>query len=115
MATRRTHSLEFKQSAVEASRQPGASIAGVAMAHGINANQLHKWRRQFSVARTTVAVSVPSLIPVTVIPDEPAQSSVDDSPQSGRIDIELGRARISLTGRVDLDVLHTVLATLRPR
>ena len=36
MATRRTHSLEFKQSAVEASRQPGASIAGVAMAHGIN-------------------------------------------------------------------------------
>ena len=114
MATRRTHSLEFKQSAVEASRQPGASIAGVAMAHGINANQLHKWRRQLSVARTTVALSVPSLIPVTVVPDEPARSSVDNSPP-GRIDIELGRARISLTGRVDLDVLHTVLATLGPR
>ena len=84
------------------------------MAHGINANQLHKWRQQFSVARTTVAVSVPSLIPVTVIPDEPPRSSVEGSPP-GRIDIELGRARISLTGRVDLDVLHTVLATLRPR
>ena len=114
MATRRTHSLEFKQSAVEASRQPGASIAGVAMAHGINANQLHKWRRQFPVARGTVVVSAPSLIPVAVIPDEAAPSSVDDSPP-GRIDIELGRARISLSGRVDLDVLHTVLATLRPR
>jgi transposase len=114
MATRRTHSLEFKQSAVEASRQPGASIAGVAMAHGINANQLHKWRRQFSVARTAVALNAPSLLPVTIIPDEPARSSVDESPP-GRIDIELGRARISLSGRVDLDVLHTVLATLRPR
>ena len=114
MATRRTHSLEFKQSAVEASRQPGASIAGVAMAHGINANQLHKWRRQFSVARTTVALNAPSLLPVTIVPDEPARSSVDESPP-GRIDIELGRARISLSGRVDLDVLHTVLATLRPR
>ena len=114
MATRRTHSLEFKQSAVEASRQPGASIAGVAMAHGINANQLHKWRRQFPVARTTVVVRAPSLIPVAVIPDEAAPSSVDDSPP-GRIDIELGRARISLSGRVDLDVLHTVLTTLRPR
>jgi transposase len=114
MATRRTHNLEFKQSAVEASRQPGASIAGVAMAHGINANQLHKWRRQFPGARTTVAVSVPSLIPVTIVPDETARSSVDDSPP-GRIDIEMGRARISLTGRVDLDVLHTVLATLRSR
>jgi transposase-like protein len=43
MATRRTHPLEFKRSAVKASNQPGASIAGVAMAHGINANQLHKW------------------------------------------------------------------------
>jgi transposase len=114
MATRRTHSLEFKQSAVEASRQPGASIAGVAMAHGINANQLHKWRRQFSVARTAVAFNAPSLLPVTVVPDEPGRSLEDDLPP-GRIDIELGRARISLTGRVDLDVLHTVLATLRPR
>jgi transposase len=114
MATRRAHSLEFKQSAVEASRQPGASIAGVAMAHGINANQLHKWRRQFPVARATVVVRAPSLIPVAVIPDEAAPSSVDDSPP-GRIDIELGRARISLSGRVDLDVLHTVLTTLRPR
>ena len=114
MATRRTHSLEFKQSAVEASRQPGASIAGVAMAHSINANQLHKWRRQFSVAGTSVALSAPSLIPVTVVSDEAARWSVVDSPP-GRIDIELGRAHISLSGRVDLDVLHTVLATLRPR
>jgi transposase len=114
MATRRTHSLEFKQSAVEASRQAGASIAGVAMAHGINANQLHKWRRQFSVARTTVAVGAPSFVAVTVIPDDAARSLVDGSPP-GRIDIELGRARISLSGRVDLDVLHTVLPTLRPR
>jgi len=70
MATRRTHSLEFKQSAVEASRQPGASIAGVAMAHGINANQLHKWRRQFSGTLPTVAVSAPSLLPITVVSDE---------------------------------------------
>ena len=84
------------------------------MAHGINANQLHKWRRQLSVARTTVAVSAPSFLPVTVVPDEAVRSSVDESPP-GRIDIELGRARISLTGRVDLDVLHTVLTTLRPR
>ena len=84
------------------------------MAHGINANQLHKWRRQLSGGLTSVAVSAPSLIPVTVIPDEAARSSADDSPP-GRIEIELGRARISLSGRVDLDVLHTVLATLRPR
>ena len=47
MATRRTHSLEFKRSAVKASDEPGASTAGVAMAYAINANQLHAWRRLF--------------------------------------------------------------------
>jgi len=112
--TRRTHSLEFKQRVVEASRQPGASIAGVAMVHGINANQLHKWRRQFPGVHTAVTVSAASFIPITVVTDEPARRSVNDSPP-GRIDIELGRVRVSLSGRVDLDVLHTVLATLRPR
>ena len=114
MTTRRTHSLDFKRSVVEASRQPGASIAGVALAHGINANQLHKWRRQFSGAHPSVAVASPSLLPVVVVPDEPGRTPVDE-PTPGRIDIELGRARVSLSGRVDLDVLHTVLATLRPR
>lgn len=114
MATRRTHSLEFKQSAVEASEQTGASIAGVAMAHGINANQLHKWRRTLLGAGRQPAGASSSLIPVTVIPDALMKSPVDD-PSPGRIDIELGRARISLCGRVDLDVLHTVLSMLRPR
>ena len=55
MATKRTHPLEFKRSAVGASNQPGASIAGVAMAHGINANQLHKWRRQLRGTELIVA------------------------------------------------------------
>jgi transposase-like protein len=84
------------------------------MAHGINANQLHKWRRLYSGIFPSVAVSTPSLLPITVIPDEPARPPASERPP-GRIDIELGRARVSLSGRVDLDVLHTVLTTLRPR
>jgi hypothetical protein len=75
---------------------------------------MHKWRRQFPGAPAAVAVSIPSLLPVTVVPDELTRTPVDDS-LSGRIDIELGRTRLSITGRVDLDVLHTVLVTLRPR
>ena len=67
MATRRTHPLEFKRSAVEASNQAGASIAGVAMPHGINANQLHKWRRQLRGSESIVAES--RILPVTLIHD----------------------------------------------
>ena len=81
------------------------------MAHGINANQLHKWRRQL-LGAASPAVIAPALIPVTVVPEAITGSAIAEAP--GRIDIELGRARLSLTGRVDLDVLHTVLATLRP-
>lgn len=40
---RRVHSAEFKSQAVEASQQPGVSMAAVAMAHGINANLLRRW------------------------------------------------------------------------
>ena len=44
--TRRTHSEAFKQSLIEACGEPGASVAGVALANGINANQLRRWMRE---------------------------------------------------------------------
>ena len=44
---RRRYSLEFKRRVVQESMASGASIAGVAMAHGLNANQLHNWRWQY--------------------------------------------------------------------
>jgi transposase len=110
MATRRTHSLEFKRSAVKASDEPGASIAGVAMVHAINANQLHAWRRLFLA--TPPMVAEPQLLPVTItpepLPDQPL-------PVEGCIEIEFPRARLSVRGRVDLDVLQKVLTTLRAR
>lgn len=44
--TRRTHSEEFKRSLIEACGEPGASVAGVALANGLNANQLRRWMRE---------------------------------------------------------------------
>ena len=45
--TRRTHSEEFKRSLIEVCGEPGASVAGVALASsGINANQLRRWMRE---------------------------------------------------------------------
>ena len=40
---RRTHSAEFKAQVVSACRQPGVSIAAVALANGLNANLLRRW------------------------------------------------------------------------
>ncbi len=36
---RREYSVEFKASVLEQCRQPGASLAGIALCHGINLNR----------------------------------------------------------------------------
>ena len=43
---RRRHSAEFKRQVLAECAQPGNSVAGVALAHRINANLVQKWRRQ---------------------------------------------------------------------
>lgn len=43
--TRRRHDPELKAQILSECEQPGASVASVAMSHGINANVVHKWRR----------------------------------------------------------------------
>jgi transposase-like protein len=43
---RREYSAEFKTSVLEQSRRPGASLAGVALGHGINPNMVHRWMRE---------------------------------------------------------------------
>jgi transposase len=41
--TRRRHAPEFRDRVVRACRQPGVSIAAVALANGLNANMVRKW------------------------------------------------------------------------
>ena len=44
-STRRRHDADLKARVVAACAEPGASVAQVAMANGLNANLVHKWRR----------------------------------------------------------------------
>jgi transposase len=43
--SRRRHAAELKQQVLAACSEPGASVAQVALTHGLNANLVHKWRR----------------------------------------------------------------------
>ena len=45
ITTKRRHSAAFKRKLLELIEQPGASVAGVALERGVNANLLFKWRR----------------------------------------------------------------------
>ena len=42
---RRRHSREFKAEVLQACREPGASVAAIALARGVNANLVHRWLR----------------------------------------------------------------------
>ena len=64
--TRRIHSEEFKQSLIEACGEPGASVAGVALANGINANQLRRWMRERGIEPPEL-----SCLPLRVAASEP--------------------------------------------
>jgi len=43
---RRLYSPELKSQVIAQTQMAGASVAGVAMAHGINANIVHRWLRE---------------------------------------------------------------------
>ncbi|TLM74470.1 IS66-like element accessory protein TnpA [Microbulbifer harenosus] len=43
---RRRHSPELKAKILRACQAPGTSVTSVALQHGINANLIHKWRRE---------------------------------------------------------------------
>ena len=67
---RRRYSAELKAQVLSECERPAASVASVAMSHGINANVVHKWRR---LAREGAApLPGASFIPVTL----PAPSEV---------------------------------------
>ena len=58
-APRRRHSAELKTNVLAACDEPGASISGVALAHGLNANLVRKWRSGRGVKRAGVTLEPP--------------------------------------------------------
>jgi transposase len=52
---RRVHSAEFKAQVLAECQQPGASVAAVALAHGLNVNLLRKWLVGRGIKRTGMA------------------------------------------------------------
>ena len=85
---RRRYGAQLKAQIVAECEQPGASVAKVAMAHGINANIVHGWRK---LARESGAATVPErFVPVTVAPVVPPTA------HERTIEIELRRGGITV-------------------
>lgn len=93
---RRRHSVFFKAEAVGACQQPGASVAAVALARGLNANLLHRWVQEAERGDAPIAIrsAEPSAAEGGGFVPVPLSSSSAES----QIQIELrdGAKRLSL-------------------
>jgi transposase len=113
---KRRHSAEFKARVLSECAARGASVAGVALAHGVNANLVRKWivAKHRALAPT---VSTTALLPVRVTTEEAAVVTIPNRSGVGRpseaIEIEIAGARIRVRADFDANVLGAVLRVVR--
>lgn len=116
---RQQRSIAEKRRIVEETLSPGASVARVARARGVNANQVFGWRRLYLAGRLGEQKPGIKLLAVHVSDSNSAPvvvgRHVSDSsqPQPGTIHIELRHAQMRIEGNADAALVRVVLECLR--
>ena len=108
-APRRRHADELKARVLAACAEPGASVAAVAQAHGLNANLVHKWRRgcgsaahgaarPLRSAMTTGAEFIALTLPATTVAAPATNGQAITTPAADiRIEWRRGSAAIAVS------------------
>jgi transposase len=118
-AQRLRRSIAEKRRIVEETLAPGASVAKVARAHGVNANQVFGWRRLYLAGRLGEQKPGIKLLPVHVSESKSAPVVVEhrvadfSQPQPGTIHIELRQAQVRIEGNADPALVRVLLECLR--
>ena len=108
----REYTAQFKAEMVAACQQPGISIAALALQHGMNANVLHRWIREWrqglhridanlcavAVATTPVPAFIPMELPVPAPSSEhvPSTEAALAPPADIRIECRRGEMTVNL-------------------
>jgi len=118
-AQRQRRSIAEKRRIVEETLVEGASVARVARAHGVNANQVFGWRRLYLAGRLGDRKPGMKLLPVRVSESVPAPLPMERrsadlaKPQTGTIHIELRQAQVRIEGSADPALVRVLLECLR--
>lgn len=123
MKRRRRFTREFRRQVVQETLAPGASIAGVALKHRLNANLVFTWRRRLLPALAPTRARAVKLLPVTIgEPETTPAPAADAGARSKRryrtrgvIEVEYAGARLVVKGAVDAEALRVVLSALVSR
>lgn len=112
---KRRHSDEFKAQVVAACEARGASVAGVAMAHGVNANLVRKWI--IKQRRAAAPVAATGLLPVRIMTAAAIRAAAarngNAAPPGEAIEIGLAGAVIRVHPGFDTGALPDVVQVLR--
>ncbi len=132
---RRVHGAEFKAQVLAECQRPGASVAAVALAHGLNVNLVRKWLvgrglkrcgllapradKRLPPGEAGTAATPQQFVPVALADapsaDAEAVGAVATEPSAGteQIDIELRRGNAHLTLRWPASQAQACAAWLR--
>jgi transposase len=115
---RRFRTVTEKRRIAELTLEPGASVALVARAHDVNANQVFKWRRALKRGDLNEpSAASTAMLPVTLSGSRELTSEVsarEPAVAGGAIHIEIpGRAMISVESGADPVLLSSILEILR--
>lgn len=130
---RHVYRKEGKAALVAACSQPGASVAALALAHGVNANLLRKWITRASVCkrdrpeRTSQAPAAQGAVAcasdgvranatqfiAVEVPEHAPAAPARAIAASGTISIQIGSARVEVRGVVEPDTLRLVVDCVR--
>lgn len=106
--TRRTYTRQFKAQLVAACQQPGASIAALALHHGMNANVLHRWLKEHALSSchkitlrdpagtAPTSTPTPAFLPVQLPRQLPVQAT-QQTPPVIRIELRRGATTMEMT------------------
>ena len=114
---RRYRSALERRQIVEETLQPGASVAIIARAHEVNANQVFCWRKLYRRGQLDAKQDSSELVPVRVSDSAPGVRQRQVTKESGAlisgaILIELGSARVRIEGAPDPASIRATLAAL---
>lgn len=89
-AERRSYSAALKAQVIAECDAPGASVAKVAMSHGINANVVHRWRQLAREGKPLAAAKTGEFMPVPLALPSAGVAAAD-------IRVELRRGATTMT------------------
>lgn len=99
---RREYSKAFKAQVLNECAQPGASVGGVALFHGLHSNMVHRWLREARLAQAFMAqlsADTPAAFIALPVPENmpAAMPSVPVTPTPVQVRLQRGELVVNLS------------------